>query len=226
MTEGYIKIYRLVLTNSRITKSVIFICHPTVSHTEGLIETTCQQLKWKHFPIEVEEPVVPKPVVKTEVEEVSPFKELDVIESVERLKEVNKHDFKLNVSVLKEVKRSHGLKPKFVRMRIVHEFLFFIIYEYNMHREPLSYGEVRDLFKSYMINISDEDLKNLPPIYWKEISWKMFIPPLPKHNGWDNGWALMCDVILRLPVSVLCKIHNCWYKVPELEAILSHPIKR
>lgn len=42
-------------------------------------------------------------------------------------------------------------------------------------------------------------------VYTDEIGWKMFIPPLPQHQGWGEGWCLMCDVLLR---SVLRLLHH------------------
>ena len=45
-------------------------------------------------------------------------------------------------------------------------------------------------------------------------------------TGWPSGWALMCDILLRIPLSIFLKVHNVSYKIPELEEYTNHPIKK
>ncbi|CAG9814775.1 unnamed protein product, partial [Phaedon cochleariae] len=232
--EGYIKIYRINIFDSNIAKSLSFICHPSISHTEDQIQSACQQMKWKYFIGSVKKTVkLNVPVVIKKVEEKmkdSPFSESDVMNSIEEMKRLEKLKVvELRNRYAKNASVTHGVKPKFIRMRIVHEFLFYLVYEQRQEgvgEEPVPKREVEKLFKGYGIEITQEELENLPAVYCKEISWKMFIPPLPHHKSWSEGWALMCDVILRLPVSVLCKVHSCSFHLPELTETLRHPIKR
>jgi general transcription factor 3C polypeptide 1 len=42
--------------------------------------------------------------------------------------------------------------------------------------------------------------------------------------GWKDGWCLMCDVLLRLPLSVFVKMVNISIEIPGLERYLAHPI--
>ena len=44
--------------------------------------------------------------------------------------------------------------------------------------------------------------------------------------GYPTGWALMCDVLLRLPLSLFVKVHNVTMEVPGLQELLDHPIRR
>ncbi|XP_074040495.1 general transcription factor 3C polypeptide 1 isoform X2 [Leptinotarsa decemlineata] len=235
MLEGYIKIYKVTISNNILTRTIVFICHPSISHTDDLIQTSVQQLKWRHFIGSAKKNsrtnirVVQKKVEETMKSKVhqSPFSETDVMNSINELKKVEKHKFKEPIKkVSRRITGLYGFKPKFVRMKIMHEFMFYLIYEYKTAVEPLNTKEVKDLFKSYHIELSEEDLEQLPKIYTKEISWKMFIPTLPLHEGWDDGWAFMCDIILRIPVSVLCKVHACFHESADLLQILHHPIKR
>ncbi|KAJ8939733.1 hypothetical protein NQ314_011019 [Rhamnusium bicolor] len=232
--EGYIKVYKLVICDGKITKTQSFLCHPAVNHTDSLIKSACEQLKWKYFVGTHKKAVKPyMPSVQKDLEDniqkqgFSPFKESDVMNSIAELKEMNKWKFmEVKTKYNRHIGRSYGFKPKFIRMRIVHEFLFYLIYGYSKKSVPLKNSEVEQLFKSYRIDLTREDLTKIPKMWCTEISWKMFIPPLPYHKGWIDGWALMCDIILRLPISVLCKIHNCPYELPELLEVLNHPIKR
>lgn len=64
-------------------------------------------------------------------------------------------------------------------MRILHEFLFYLIYHYKG-----VYNEDNTENETYIKEFCEE-LKNeeIPKSYLKEISWKMFIPPLMKYEG-------------------------------------------
>lgn len=54
----------------------------------------------------------------------------------------------------------------------------------------------------------------------------MFIDPLPQHSGWPLGWSFLCDILLRLPLSIFLKVVNITYQIEGLEAYLKHPIKQ
>lgn len=230
---GYIKIFKLSIYDDKLTKTQTFVCHPSVSHTDSLIQSAYQQLKWKYFvgahkkTAKTNVPTIQKNLEEKIQQTASPFRQSDVMNSVLELKELNKLKRKeISYKPSRQAGRTYGLKPKFIRMRIIHEFLYYLIYSYDRDTKFINDREVEKLFESYHINVTKEDLMQIPSVYCNEISWKMFIPPLPHHRGWMAGWALMCDVILRLPISVLCKIHNIGFDVPELLEVLNHPIKR
>ncbi|KAG5885477.1 hypothetical protein JTB14_005068 [Gonioctena quinquepunctata] len=234
VTEGYIKIYKVVVSDINISKSVLFVCLPTIDHTDDQIQTSIQQMKWKYFigsakkTVKTNIPAVQKKLEETLKKNVqSPFNQTDVMSSIDELRKIERLKSKpLGNKQGRRIARAYGIKTKFLRMRILHEFLFYLIYEFKDNVEPLKPEEVKSLLQSYYIEVSDEDLQRLPNVYCNEISWKMFIPPLPHHAGWSDRWALMCDVILRLPISVFLKVSECSYEAPELFEILRHPIKR
>ncbi|CAG9832138.1 unnamed protein product [Diabrotica balteata] len=234
VSEGYIKIYKVTLNNNTITKTVIFVCHPTINYDCDDIQTACQQIKWKYFLSVAKKNVRPHvPTLQKKIEEKlssSPFSKSDVMNSINEMKILNKTMIKeINRKFNIQIGRVYGAKPKFTRMRIMHEFLFYVIYDCHpplTYERPMENDQIETLFKSYRIAISEKDLEELPKIYRHEISWKMFIPPLPNHLEWPAGWALMCDIILRFPVCVLLKIHNCSYEDTDLLETLNHPIKR
>lgn len=233
VTEGFIRIYQLIVSDGRLTKSQCFICHPTIPYTDSTFETALQQMKFRFFTRKkgnYSHSLSNQHSIKYEdAAGSSPFKVLDVMQSITQLNAMRPDTEERAPPCLKFVRsvaKIRGLKPKFIRMRIFHELLFFLIYDYSASGHPLTKNEVSNLFKSHYINLSEEDINSMPAIYFKELSWKMFIPPLPHHKGWSAGWALMCDVILRMPISVFCKVHSVAVKSPELEELLNHPIKR
>ena len=54
----------------------------------------------------------------------------------------------------------------------------------------------------------------------------MFVSPLPQHTGWPTGWAFLCDILLRLPLSIFVKIVNITHQVEGLEIYLKHRVKQ
>lgn len=228
------------MSDEKLTKTQFFVCHPTITYTDSTFETALEQIKFRFFANKISPDCQKKQnnsdqsgrQISTKSDETtiqSPFKECDVLESITQLNEMRtdgSQKSQAGVKFMRSVAKIRGLKPKFIRMRICHEVLFFLIYDYKASGKPLTKTEVSSLFKSHYIDLSEEDLQNMPQIYFKELSWKMFIPPLPEHKGWPTGWALLCDVILRIPISVFCKVHSVAVKSSELEELLNHPIKR
>jgi general transcription factor 3C polypeptide 1 len=44
--------------------------------------------------------------------------------------------------------------------------------------------------------------------------------------GWPEGWAIMCDLLLRLPLCIFVKVFNVSFIIPDLEQYLMHPVRR
>ncbi|XP_060533039.1 general transcription factor 3C polypeptide 1 [Cylas formicarius] len=228
--EGYIKIYKVTMNDKTTTRSQIFVCHPSISYTHSYIQSVIEQIKFKFFSKTDQSLSLEVNALKDKVKIVStrsPFIEDDVLQSISEIRKLNR--IKINSIKSKYHKtagKNYGYKQKFIRMNILHELLFYLIYDLPVGTQRLTDAEVLDLFHQFQINLSSEDLKTMPPIYCKEISWKMFIPPLPLHLGWEHGWALLCDIILRIPFSIMLKIHNVPFQLEEITEILQHPIKR
>lgn len=229
VANGLIRIYNLIITDGKVTKTQYFICHPSIAYADEAFETATQRIKFRHF-TEQKSAASQLPVkqVPEKIATTSPFIQTDVLESITQLNSVLPEHSKVKSTLKfqKSIAKLRGLKPKFIRMRICHEILFFLIYGYKASGQPLKNDEVEKLFKNNCIILSEDDLRDMPDIYVNELSWRTFIPPLPHHKGWPTGWALLCDVILRMPISVFCKVYSVTMTEPELEEILNHPIKR
>ncbi|KAF7286167.1 hypothetical protein GWI33_007129 [Rhynchophorus ferrugineus] len=228
VTEGYIKVFQVHISNDNLKRMEVFICHPRVNHDNDVIKAQIQQTVWKHFGCGDRKIVLSKPVIKANDEsKISPFGRKDVQASIRELKCLNQNK-QITMKMISSSKsgKLYGYRPKFSRMSILHELLFYLIYELDTQAQALSKAETLSLFQSYQINLTHEDLEKLPPVFNKELSWKMFIPPLPHHQYWNHGWALICDVILRMPVSLITKVHCISYYSTELLDMLHHPIKR
>lgn len=112
-----------------------------------------------------------------------------------------------------------GTLAKCLRMRLFHEFLFYLIYELSPDTEELHGVEVERMD----LSSAQEDLG---PVYMAETGWKMFVPPLNVYESYGQGWALVTDVTLRLPLSVFCQICTFGFYTKELDYWLNHPIRQ
>ena len=78
--------------------------------------------------------------------------------------------------------RKYGYSPKFLRMQALHIFLFYLVYEHPGH-QTLSKAEQIKILRDNDFNITEELAEEFNTIYTKDVSWKMFVPPLPHYNG-------------------------------------------
>ena len=111
-------------------------------------------------------------------------------------------------------------------MRELHLLLYYLIYGYSGHPELDQAATRAQLLSSGVL--TEELVEEMAGrrLYSSSVSWKMFIPPLPAHQGWGLGWCLMCDVLLRLPLSVFVKLVNITQEIPGLQEYLNHPVRR
>ncbi|XP_047490563.1 general transcription factor 3C polypeptide 1-like isoform X2 [Penaeus chinensis] len=129
------------------------------------------------------------------------------------------------------VKKEAGVKgslgPKFVRMCELHKLLFYLVYGYS-GKEDMDQVEAWQTIASSSpeAQIHAEDLSAYPMVYYAELSWKMFIPPLPNHMNSESGWAFVCDVLLRLPLCIFVRLVSICHYSSEIDAFMNHPIKR
>lgn len=65
-----------------------------------------------------------------------------------------------------------------------------------------------------------------PSVYKDEMSWKRFLSPLPRHKGYDEGWFLASDILLKLPLVIFCNVIYIPYRIRGLRELLDDPEKR
>ncbi|KAF2899021.1 hypothetical protein ILUMI_07153, partial [Ignelater luminosus] len=219
---GHINILQIDLKLSGTRRNAVVICDPSVSIPHTMIDSVIEQMKVKFFLTSKKkewEPSAPK-TVPVEKDEIA-FDSSEISNSVGELKQLSSNETSYVYN--RNIGKDYGFAPKFMRLRLLHEFLFYVIYGNSTGQET---GNVKQVLNDSNIVMDEDEIKEIPPMYCKEISWKMFIPPLPEHNGWPEGWALVCDLLLRLPLSLFVKVYNVSYIIPELPDYLVHPIKQ
>ncbi|XP_006859958.1 PREDICTED: general transcription factor 3C polypeptide 1 [Chrysochloris asiatica] len=149
--------------------------------------------------------------------------------------------------------RSLGFLPKMPRLRAVHMFLWYLVYGHpagHMVEKPILCSERRrreswrvagqpfsgndSETSSDALSRDNEDCTTLEAevelatetVYVNDASWMRFVPPIPNHRDFGFGWALVSDILLRLPLSIFVQIVQVCYKVDDLEEFLNDPLKK
>ena len=241
-TEGQIKTINVKLKHpdSKKEKEMTFVCEPNVTEHHTIIQSAVDQAKMKFN-------IVPK-----DRDNLQKLKEEYGAKNQHRLiKDENNEgdildDQDLDTSILskkadnagipaspkydKRQGRKYGLQPKFIRMRELHLLLFYLCR--NFTGEKMSEEEkqtfIAELKSKDNVDLTYEVEHELSSIdiYQRQICWTMFISPLPSHQGWDEGWCLICDVLLRLPLSLFLMLVNVSFVIEGLQEYIDHPIRR
>lgn len=68
-----------------------------------------------------------------------------------------------------------------MKMRTLHEYLFYIVYDHPGESLTNACKETEATVETYRHDLIQGESKQLPKLYHPSISWKMFVPPLPKY---------------------------------------------
>lgn len=129
---------------------------------------------------------------------------------------------------LEEVTTSNKITacPKFLRMKILHELLFYLIYDYPKNLQKIPIEEAKEQWKKdNKSNVFDDIDPQITCVYQREIGWKMFIPELMSPPDYGDGWAFLRDVIHRIPLILFMKLVLNITPHPSVHEYLSHPVK-
>lgn len=211
--DNLVKYIKLTLSDNARQKVVTYICDPSIDKNHSLIQSAVEQAKIKFC-------LLRAPNVRASKSSALKKQNLTPLFNSDSLEVTN-----VNLFLDPKIGKKYGYSPKFLRMKALHNLLFYLVYEHNGKLQNAN-EDLIGKFREEGIFIDDELESKMNEIYANEVSWKMFIPPLHKHPGWSDGWALMCDVLIRLPLSIFVKVYNIPYVIPDLESYLDHPIKK
>ncbi|XP_025073362.1 LOW QUALITY PROTEIN: general transcription factor 3C polypeptide 1 [Pogonomyrmex barbatus] len=218
--DNLVKNIKLTLSANGREKNLTFICDPNIDTDHTVIKSAVEQAKVKFCLLASQRG---KMLMKKMTD-----KQDKLLDSKEQLQELNKTAATLpsgNCKYDPKAGKYYGLCPKFIRMRTMHILLFYLVYDHPGNPSESQEKQI-EILRSNGYEIDDDLIQEFSTIYCTEINWKMFVPPLPKHNGWPEGWALMCDVLLGMPLSIFAKVHNINFMIPDLEHYLNHPIRK
>ncbi|XP_034542767.1 general transcription factor 3C polypeptide 1 [Notolabrus celidotus] len=235
--QGLIKIYKTTIVQDGITKNVEMFVHPSILPSDDIVKRVIEQVRFRIS---------------------SSYAAVRLQQAEERAKQLEKdkkryddRDFK--PTPVRGLGKSLGFQPKMHRLRVIHNFLWYLIYGHPLRKEtpgsssdsqtPANTSEnsaepqtAESKSKLDVMSSGDEDEeqdKSEPgtsqkkmTVYADEESWRRFVPPVCVHKEYGTGWAMVSDLLLCLPLSVFIQVIQINYKVDGLEEYLSDPEKQ
>uniref|UniRef100_A0A8B9Y541 Ral transcription factor IIIC subunit 1 n=1 Tax=Bos mutus grunniens TaxID=30521 RepID=A0A8B9Y541_BOSMU len=253
--EGLLRLYRTTVIQDGIKKKVDLVVHPSMDQNDPLVRSAIEQVRFRMSNSSTANRQVAPPVPQEEAEEESqgeegPSGSGDAQPSASSKPEggrVKKTHEKMGVTQLKNyhpvvvpgLGRSLGFLPKMPRLRVIHMFLWYLIYGHPTTVEELSFSERKAGVPSSSRSDLEASFDAAPKDTWEgevelatetvfvdEASWKRYVPPIPVHKDFGFGWALVSDLLLCLPLSIFTQVVQVSYKVDHLEEFLNDPLKK
>ncbi|CDW53103.1 General transcription factor 3C polypeptide 1 [Trichuris trichiura] len=168
-SQKLVKVYQTILLDSR-NKAVEFFCSPDVQSNDATLLARMRKAQLKSSPSNtLKAAVAPKqPASSRKVEKV----------------------------VKKSYAKKRSSQGKFVRMQLLHEFIYYLVRDYAGESHP----EIANRHPA------DKADGQEPIVYVDEISWRRYLPPLPPRNDLPSGWFHVDDLVPMLPLSIACQI--------------------
>ncbi|KAB0394536.1 hypothetical protein E2I00_004116 [Balaenoptera physalus] len=247
--EGLLRLYRTTVIQDGIKKKVDLVVHPSMDQNDPLVRSAIEQVRFRM--VKAPQPSVPQ----GEAEEESQGKggprgsgdsQLNASSKLESGR-VKKTDEKMGITQLKNYHPVVGFLPKMPRLRVIHMFLWYLIYGHPASDtvEKPGFSSERRTGAPSSSGSNLEASFDAPPkdtqdgatregevelstetVYVDEASWTRYIPPVPIHKDFGFGWALVSDILLCLPLSIFTQIVQVSYKVDNLEEFLNDPLKK
>uniref|UniRef100_A0A8C0F1U9 General transcription factor IIIC subunit 1 n=1 Tax=Bubo bubo TaxID=30461 RepID=A0A8C0F1U9_BUBBB len=247
--EGLLRLYRTTVIQDGISKKVEFVVHPSVSPNDPLVKSAIEQVRFRisnsSTANRIKVPQTPTSQDHAEEENLGQEAVPDSGETPERSCKADnnsrsrKTDEKMGITQLKNyhpvtvpgLGRSLGFLPKMPRLRMVHMFLWYLVYGHPLNgtqQKGGSDGEKKGSKQGVSIRfvLSESKPVFLFLVYVDDMSWMRYVPPLPVHREFGFGWALVSDILLCLPLSLFVQIVQVSYKVDGLEDFLNDPLKK
>ncbi|NXD78060.1 TF3C1 factor, partial [Halcyon senegalensis] len=272
--EGLLRLYRTTVIQDGISKKVEFVVHPSVSPNDPLVKSAIEQVRFRisnsstaNRQVGLMVPQTPTSQDHAEEENLGQDTVPDSGETQESSckadnSRARKTDEKMGITQLKNyhpvtvpgLGRSLGFLPKMPRLRMVHMFLWYLIYGHPLNEtqqkggsdgekkgskqgldvsaavlEAQPDGSIEILTTAVNPDSSSQETEvelSNQTVYVDDVSWMRYVPPLPVHREFGFGWALVSDILLCLPLSVFVQIVQVSYKVDGLEDFLNDPLKK
>ncbi|KFU88021.1 General transcription factor 3C polypeptide 1, partial [Chaetura pelagica] len=276
--EGLLRLYRTTVIQDGISKKVEFVVHPSVSPKDSLVKSAIEQVRFRISNSSTANRQVTAMVwrgikVPQTPQDHAEEENLgqDAVPDSEEAKEssckadsnsrARKADEKMGITQLKNyhpvtvpgLGRSLGFLPKMPRLRMVHMFLWYLVYGHPLKEtQQTGGGDGEKKGSKQGLDVNAAVLEAQPDgtleiptvvdpetsahetevelstqtVYVDDTSWMRYVPPLPVHREFGFGWALVSDILLCLPLSLFVQIVQVSYKVDGLEDFLNDPLKK
>ncbi|XP_027139206.1 general transcription factor 3C polypeptide 1 isoform X2 [Larimichthys crocea] len=227
--EGLLKIYKTTVIQDGITKKVEMVVHPSIQPNDDIVNRVLDQIRFR---------------ISSSYSAVRLQHAEEKARELERNKANKDEEFK--PTTVRGLGKTLGFQPKMHRLRVIHNFLWYLIYGHPRKNDsqssesPTASTADQQTADTTLGNLDvsssgdeEEEVKSIPghsepdmKVYADEDSWKRFIPPVRVHKEFASGWAMVGDLLLCMPLSVFIQVIQINYKVDGLEEYLSDPVKQ
>ncbi|KAK9981877.1 hypothetical protein ABG768_001400 [Culter alburnus] len=232
--EGLLKLYRTIVIQDGVQKKVEFVVHPSVTPDDLLVKSAIEQIRMRMSSsasaarVECQAEKAKSSAQEAKENKASSSSRPSQSSGLKKVSE------KMGVKTLKSFKpvlvpglgRSMGFQPKMPRLRIVHSFLWYLIYGHPIRRSGPADPASDSPAQSDPEALADGQMEGQFRVYVKENSWKRYIPPIPLHKDFGYGWALISDVLVSLPLSIFMQVVQVNYQVAGLQEYLDDPVRK
>ncbi|XP_059483284.1 general transcription factor 3C polypeptide 1 [Neocloeon triangulifer] len=202
-----INLYKAVINSDSAPKSLTFVCHMDVDSNNSLIQSEIEQAKLR-FSVKEKEKESNEPVDNMSF-------------SVSQLHQLARPDA-LSENLEVDTNNTYGHCSRFVRIRLMHQFIFYLVWDYS-GSVNLDQSIARTQLLRQRVSVPDD----CPQIFRSsKLDYRTFVPPLPVHEDWSKGWALLADIVRRVPLVLFTRLVRLRYIVPGLSEYLSDPVRR
>lgn len=186
--EGQLKVMQIKITVEPYNSSLLFICEPSIDVHHIYVKRNIEQTKHK------------------------------LILKKSQLSVDSQHVSQIWSCKKRIIGGPYPFLPKFARLRIFHEFLFYLTYAHKNKVVELPV-DVQNLLRK-------EELftEELPLAFEDSLEKCMFVPPL-ENIGFPSGWILLSDAISRLPLCLLSNLCFTNPNIPGISDYLNDPIR-
>ncbi|KAG5854560.1 hypothetical protein ANANG_G00039100 [Anguilla anguilla] len=261
--EGMLKLFCTTIIQDGISKKVEFVVHPSVTPDDPLVKSAIEQIRFRISSSYSQQRMkVPQANVEEENQQGDDTKgkkkgagpQKTPVSRTKGKAQAKEKSFR--PSIVPGLGRSLGFQPKIPRLKLVHLFLWYLIYGHPLRRssadeegEEGKRNESANQSSESQSSNQTEDKASTPDphlsgtagdkdgavsetkndqikVYVDELTWRRYIPPTPLHREFSYGWALTSDMLLSLPLSVFVQIIQVSHQVDGLDAFLSDPVKQ
>ncbi|XP_066284978.1 general transcription factor 3C polypeptide 1-like [Branchiostoma lanceolatum] len=118
ISEGQVKVIKTIIVQDGIEKPVTFYVEPNISPADGMVKSAIEQIKFKM--VRGRDP-------EKKERETQPKHTIDLEADLQKMEE------DIPYKPIKKTVGVYNFQPKFARLKLVHQFLWYLVYE---HRDP------------------------------------------------------------------------------------------
>ncbi|XP_029009118.1 general transcription factor 3C polypeptide 1 [Betta splendens] len=133
--EGLLKIFTTTVIVDGITKKVEMVAHPSIQHTDDIVNRVIDQVRFRisssDSAIRMQTQEKEKEQKQASDENTSSSSKSMGNQAVKKSAGVKKYE-KFQPTTVKGLGKTWGFQPKMYRMRVVHAFLYYLIYDHPL----------------------------------------------------------------------------------------------